>query len=81
MQLDAVRIEEFACREREIFDARPGEEFGEVHAVVREARFLREHRDREVATVLRQRLEKALADHAVAYDDDSLLHGSPALVR
>ena len=81
VQLDTVRIEELARRQREIFDARAREEFGEVDAVVREPRFFREHGDREVATLLRQRFEKALTDHAVAYDDDSLLHGSPALVR
>ena len=50
----------------------PGEILGQVDAVVGQPRFFREHGDRKVAgSVLGQRFEKSLTDHAVANHDNS----------
>ncbi len=50
-----------------------GEEARELHAVVRGPRLLAESRDLEILAARDQLLEEALAHHAVADDDDSLL--------
>ena len=50
----------------------PEKILGEVDAVVGQPRLFREHGDREVAwTVLGQRFEEPLADHAVPDHDNS----------
>ncbi len=72
VQLDAVLVEELARGEREVFDGRAGEVLGEVDAVVGQPRFFREHGDREFAgSVLGQRFQETLTDHAVPDHDNS----------
>ena len=72
IQLDAVLVEELARGEREVLDAGAGEILGEVDAVIGQPRLFREHGDRKVAgSVLGQRFEKTLTDHAVANHDNS----------
>jgi hypothetical protein len=72
IQLDAVLVEELARSEREVGGGRAGEILGEVDAVIGQSRLFREHGDRKVAvTVLSQRLQETLTDHAVPHHDNS----------
>src|SRR5688572_10281727 len=58
-------------REIQVGGRLAGEKARQLHAVVSRTRLLAEHRDLMLCATRHQLLEKALADHAVADDDDA----------
>src|SRR5688572_28689511 len=64
-------LKQALIREIQIGGGLAGEKAGQLHAVVGRTRLLAEHRDLMPCAARHQLLEKALADHAVADDDDA----------
>lgn len=69
-----MTLEEAGLDERQIVGGLAGEEFGQVDAIVRGARFLADHRDprrgERARRAGRDAFEQLVTDHAVTDDDD-----------
>nr|KGD10729.1 putative nitrite reductase (NAD(P)H), large subunit [Burkholderia pseudomallei] len=77
-----MTLEEAGLDERQIVGGLAGEEFGQVDAIVRGARFLADHRDprrgERARRAGRDAFEQLVTDHAVT-DDDDFHDGCPLL--